>query len=99
MDEALSVIPRSYRGADGKFWNQYYNYSICMKSKFIIECVCNYFRKMQIALNILNKFRSIDPQWLQEKLNENLEQIIFEMELLADYKEAKSADKSRFQNL
>lgn len=54
---------------------------------------------MQIALNILNKFRSIDPQWLQEKLNENLEQIIFEMELLADYKEAKSADKSRFQNL
>ncbi len=54
---------------------------------------------MQIVLNIPSKYDSYDQTLLEKKLNKNIEKILFELELLEDYKEAQTADDSRFYNL
>ena len=54
---------------------------------------------MQITLNLPAKYTHYNREVLEEKLNQNIDQVLFELELLEDLKEAQLANKSQFQNL
>lgn len=50
---------------------------------------------MQVTIDLPQEFKKFDKNFLQKHLG----QILFELDLLKDYYEAKSADDSRFSDL